>query len=86
VTAVLVILVTLGFFGLSWFTTQTMLSPESAGTSDGVIATPPKGEVSARIVVAMVLGLVALLILGIHPPAALTHLLEQAANQLGAPR
>ena len=87
-TAVLVILVTVAFFGLSWFTTQTMLSPEvtTAATNGTVTVTPPKGEVSRWIVVAMALGLVALVILGVHPPAELSHLLDRAADELGVPR
>jgi hydrogenase-4 component F len=87
VTAVLVILVTVAFFGLSWFTTQTMLTPEDSPASDGTITvTPAKGEVSIWIVVAMALGLVALVILGVHPPAQLSHLLQRAAGDLGVPR
>jgi hydrogenase-4 component F len=88
VTAVLVILVTLAFFGLSWFTTRTMLTPEGTAVAEGrgFVAAPPKGEVSILIVVAMALGMVALVILGVHPPAQLSHLLERAANELGVPR
>lgn len=88
VAAVLVILVTLAFFGLSWFTTQTMLTPDVTSVSaDGTgVVTPAKGEVSAWIVVAMALGLVALVILGVHPPAQLSQLLNHAARELGAPR
>jgi len=89
VAAVLVILVTLAFFGLSWSTTQTMLTPEVTAAAPGgvgAMVTPPKGEVSPWIVVAMATGLVALLILGVHPPAQLSHLLDRAANELGSPR
>jgi len=89
VAAVLVILVTVAFFGLSWFTTQTMLTPEATTTAPGgagAMVTPAKGEVSRWIVVAMALGLVALLILGVHPPAQLSHLLDRAASELGSPR
>lgn len=89
VAAVLVILVTLAFFGLSWFTTQTVLTPEVTATAPGgagAMVTPPKGEVSRWIVVAMATGLVALLILGVHPPAQLSHLLDRAASELGSPR
>jgi hydrogenase-4 component F len=88
VAAVLVILVTLAFFGLSWFTTQTMLTPDvTAVSADGTgVVTPAKGEVSAWIVVAMALGLVALVILGVHPPAQLSQLLNHAASELGAPQ
>jgi hydrogenase-4 component F len=88
-TAVLVVLVTLAFFGLSWFTTQTMLTPDGEiATTDGELsaAPPKKGEVSYLIVVAMGLGIVALVILGVHPPAQLSHLLDRAASQLGVPR
>jgi hydrogenase-4 component F len=86
VTAVLVILVTVAFFGLSWFTTQTMLTPDAPAADGAAVATPPKGEVSCLIVVAMGLGMVALVILGVHPPAQLSHLLDHAANELGVPR
>ena len=89
VTAVLVVLVSVAFLGLSWATTKTMLSP-SVTTADARGAhaqvTPPKGEVSWLIVVAMALGLLALVVLGVHPPASLDHLLARAANELGAPR
>ena len=88
VTAVLVILVTLAFFGLSWFTTQTMLTPDATVAQGGAVpgSTLEKGEVSNLIVIAMALGIAALVILGIHPPAQLSHLLERAANQLAVPR
>ncbi|HTU36617.1 MAG TPA: proton-conducting transporter membrane subunit [Acidimicrobiales bacterium] len=88
VTAVLVVLATVAFFGLSWFTTQTMLTPDLTVSVEDVGATPgpPKGEVSGLIVVAMGLGIVALVILGVHPPAQLSHLLDRAASQLGVPR
>jgi hydrogenase-4 component F len=86
VTAVLVILVTVAFFGLSWFTTQTMLTPDAPAADEAAVATPPKGEVSSLIVVAMGLGMLALVILGVHPPAQLSHLLDHAANELGVPR
>jgi hydrogenase-4 component F len=89
VAAVLVVLMTLAFFGLSWFTTQTMLTPDPAimeATAGGGVATLVKGEVSSWIVVSMVLGLAALLILGVHPPAQLSQLLTHAARELGSPR
>lgn len=88
VTAVLVILVTMAFFGLSWFVTQTMLTPAVTADMAGAtgLATPAKGEVSRFIVVAMLLGLAALLILGVHPPAELNQLLDHAASELGTPK
>jgi hydrogenase-4 component F len=78
VAAVLVIGVTLGMFGLSWFTSQTMLTPSPAGTV--------RGETSVWIVCSMVIGLGALAILGVHPPGQLSDLLTRAASELGARR
>jgi hydrogenase-4 component F len=78
----------MAFFGLSWFTTETMLSepPSSASVLEGDVLVVTKGEVSNWIVAAMVVGLVALLILGVHPPASLSHLLDRAAAELGSVR
>lgn len=76
--AIVVVLVTLGFLGLSWFATQTMLTP----TPDTVAV----GEVSGWMVASMVIGLVALVVLGVHPPAQLSGLLQRAAWELGAHR
>ena len=86
VVALVVVLVTLAFFGLSWSTTQTMLTPDGSGETDGVPGVPgapDKGEVSGWIVASMVIGLVALLVLGVHPPAVLGDLLHRAAGSLG---
>ena len=87
-SAVLVVLVTVAFFGLSWFTTQTMLigAPASEAATRGAAAgkdgTLARGEVSPWIVVAMVAGLAALVLLGVHLPGDLTALLRHAASQL----
>jgi hydrogenase-4 component F len=88
VAAVLVILVTLAFFGLSWFTTETMLSPDpqSGPREEANVIVVAKGEVSNWIVVAMAIGLVALLVLGVHPPSQLSHLLDRATYELRSPR
>jgi hydrogenase-4 component F len=89
VTAVLIVLVTIAFFGLSWSTTQTMLTPGARVVADGgpaAVLAPARGEVSVWIVASMVIGLVALVILGIHPPEQLTRLLDHAANELGSGR
>ena len=82
IAAVLVVLVTLAFFGLSWFTTETMLSPvpEREGMRLG------RGETSRFIVVAMVIGLAGLIVLGVHVPGQLNDLLHHAATQLEAAR
>jgi hydrogenase-4 component F len=76
--AVLVVFVTCAFLGLSWSASQTMLSP----TPKGVV----RGEVSAWMAASMVIGLAGLVVLGVHPPAQLSGLLERAAAELGARR
>ncbi|MDA8356432.1 MAG: proton-conducting transporter membrane subunit [Actinomycetota bacterium] len=89
VTVVLVGLVTLAFLGISWFTIQTMLTPDATTARPGpgaAAATVQKGEVSRLIVVAMALGILALAVLGVHPPAELSTLLAHAARELGAPK
>lgn len=88
VAAIFVVLVTLAFFGLSWFTTQTMLSPDSTtvlGATPGTIVVA-KGEVSGWIVASMVIGLSALLLLGVHLPSQLSELLHRATYELRSPR
>jgi hydrogenase-4 component F len=76
IVAVLVVLVTLGVFGLSWFASRTMMGP----APEGVV----HGETSAWIVGSMVLGLMALAVLGVHPPGQISDLLSRAATELGA--
>ena len=87
IVAIFVVLVIIAFFGLSWFTTETMLSedPSASQISGGAIVVD-KGEVSNWIVAAMLIGLVALLILGVHPPTPLVHLLDRAAAELRGSR
>ncbi|MGH9099191.1 MAG: proton-conducting transporter membrane subunit, partial [Acidimicrobiales bacterium] len=75
VAAVLVVLVTLATFGLTWHASKTMLTPSPTGTI--------RGETSAFMVAAMVIGLLALAVLGVHPPSQLSHLLARAAHELG---
>jgi hydrogenase-4 component F len=77
-SAALVVFVTCASLGLSWAASQTMLTP----TPEGVV----RGEVSAWMAGAMVVGLAALVVLGVHPPAQLAGLLERAAAELGAHR
>ncbi len=77
-TAVLVALVTIAFLGLSWHASQIMLTP----LPDGVL----RGETSKVMPVAMVVGLAALVLLGVHPPAQLSELITRAAAELGAGR
>ncbi len=88
VAAVLVVLATLAFLGLSWHITQSMLSPtpdEVSQSAQGEIIVV-KGETSKLMVLAMALGLLGLVVLGVHPPAQLDSLLHGAAAELGVPR
>ncbi len=82
IAAVLIVFVTLAFFGLSWFTTETMLTPVPAQVGARV----SRGETSRFIVVAMALGLAGLLVLGVHVPGDLSTLLRHAASQLEVAR
>jgi hydrogenase-4 component F len=77
--AVLVVLVTIAFFGLSLAANAMLLTPrrELPGT---VHVT--RGEPSAWMVVPVVAGLIALLVLGLHPPADLTGLMGRAVAAL----
>ncbi|HTV12041.1 MAG TPA: proton-conducting transporter membrane subunit [Acidimicrobiales bacterium] len=79
IAAVLVVLATAGFLGLSWHLTRAVLSP--GPTSEG-----ERGEASKMIVVAMALGLAGLVVLGAHPPAQLSQLFQGAAGELGVRR
>jgi len=85
--AVLVILVTIAFFGLATSMTSVLLTPahdvDSAVEAHGQPAgdlTP--GESSTWMVVPVLAGLVLLALLGVHPPGDLTNLITQAAAQL----
>jgi hydrogenase-4 component F len=80
---ILVVLVTVAFLGLALAANRMMLSSprRTAGQQNGPALT--RGEPSAWMVVPVALGLVALLILGLHPPGELTGLLARAVAQLG---
>jgi hydrogenase-4 component F len=81
--AILVVLVTVAFFGLSLATNRMLLTPQRERPGQAALA---RGEPSAWMVVPVVAGLVALLVLGLHPPAELTGLLARAVAALrGAP-
>ena len=75
VAAVVVVLATLGFLGVSWHLGQGLLSPDPASAEE-------QGEPSKLMVVAMALGLLGLVVLGVHPPAQLSSLLHGAAAEL----
>ena len=78
--AVLVVLVTVAFFGLSASATSMLLTPSpDAGTA------AVRGEPSAWMVVPVLAGLAVLVLLGVHPPGELTDLITRGAAQLGTP-
>ncbi|HVA58911.1 MAG TPA: proton-conducting transporter membrane subunit [Mycobacteriales bacterium] len=85
--AVLVALVTVAFLGLSLAATRMVLQPGPAGEpawpGDGPGSPARRGEPSWWMVTAMAVGIGALLVLGVHPPGALTRLLHTAALALG---
>ncbi len=80
--AILIVLVTIAFFGLTLASNRMLLTPRRAGTTgSGAVLT--RGEPSAWMVVPVVAGVAVLLMLGLHPPAELTGLLSRAVHQLG---
>ncbi len=75
VGAILVVLVSLAFFGLMIATTRVLFQP----------ATPPsptRSEPSYWMVVPVMIGVAALLLLGLHPPELLQELLNRGAGEL----
>src|SRR5580693_2336878 len=78
--AVLIVLVTLAFFGLTVAANRMLLVPARGRVAPDL----PRGEPSAWMVVPVVAGVAVLLVLGVHPPAELTGLLSRAVHQLGA--
>ncbi|MGH3521364.1 MAG: proton-conducting transporter membrane subunit, partial [Mycobacterium sp.] len=80
--AAMVTLVTLAFLGLSMATTRMLFVPLAPQDGPGA-ASAPRGEPSVWMVVPMVVGVVALLVLGLHPPDALTALIARGAAELG---
>ena len=79
---ILVVGVTVAFFGLSLATNRMLLSPRPAVTAGAALA---RGEPSAWMVVPVAVGLLALLVLGLHPPGELTGLMARAVIQLRGP-
>jgi hydrogenase-4 component F len=78
--AAMVALVTLAFVGLSMATTRMLFVPSQDGPG---AASAPRGEPSFWMVAPMAVGVVALLVLGLHPPDALTTLIARGAAELG---
>ena len=75
VGAILVALVSLAFLGLMIATTRVLMLPAAAPS-------PPRSEPSPWMVVPVVLGVAALLLLGLHPPEPLQDLLARGAAEL----
>jgi hydrogenase-4 component F len=89
--AVLVVLVTVAFFGLATAATGMLFSSggiSAGGISSGGISSggSDPGEPSGWMVVPVLAGLVVLVVLGVHPPGELTTLITRAASQLGGAR
>ena len=74
-TAILVVLVTVAFLGLSASANRMLFAP---GTSGSVA----RGEPSAWMVVPVVAGVAALVLLGVHPPGPLADLLTRGVAEL----
>ncbi|MGH3286839.1 MAG: proton-conducting transporter membrane subunit, partial [Streptosporangiaceae bacterium] len=79
--AILVVLVTMAFFGLTTATTRILFTPAPSAA-----AAVERGEPSAWMVVPAVAGIVVLFILGLHPPGELTDVISRAVTELGAAR
>jgi hydrogenase-4 component F len=73
--AILIVGVTAAFLGLAGSVTRSLMLPATGPA-------PDRGEPSRWMVVPVVAGLLALLLLGLHPPAELTGLLGRAVAML----
>ncbi|HWC35511.1 MAG TPA: proton-conducting transporter membrane subunit [Mycobacteriales bacterium] len=84
--AVLVALVTVAFVGLTLASTRVLFGapPRPAPGTDSPLYHP--GEPSVWMVVPMVGGIAILLLLGVHVPADLAHVLSRGAAELGGGR
>ncbi|WP_229670445.1 proton-conducting transporter transmembrane domain-containing protein [Microlunatus endophyticus] len=80
VVAALLVLITIAFVGLIRATTSTMFVPARPGTPAAAL---PRSEPSAWMVVPIVVGSLALVVLGIHPPDQVMALLGQAVTEFG---
>jgi hydrogenase-4 component F len=89
--AALIVLVTLAFLGVTAAMTRVLYAPEPAaarlpagGGATVLVQRTAVREPSAWMVTPVLAGVVALVILGVHPPAELNELLGRAATELGA--
>ena len=76
--AVLVVLITVAFFGLTASATRILFTPAPRALN--------RSEPSIWMVIPVIAGVAVLFILGLHPPAELTGLIYRAVAQLGAGR
>ncbi len=79
--AILVVAVTVAFFGLAASATRMLLRPAAATQEEGAPALT-RGEPSGWLVLPAVIGVLALLVLGVHPPGELTELFSRAVALL----
>jgi hydrogenase-4 component F len=82
---ILVVLVTVAFLGLSMATNRVLFVPSSgtsSGTSGESVGPLVRGEPSIWMVGPMLIGLVVLLVLGVHPPDQLTDLFTRGVAEL----
>jgi hydrogenase-4 component F len=82
--AVLVVLVTVAFFGLASSATSMLLTPAPVPAQAGAPArqTLARGEPSRWMVVPVLAGLAVLLLLGLHPPGELSALIARGVTEL----
>ena len=84
--AIMAILVTVAFFGLTASITSMVLEPADAvSTSDATSTVTGPGvrdEPSIWMVIPMIVAVIALAVLGIHPPQDLVALFAEGANEL----
>jgi len=77
IAVVLVVLMGLAFAGLSWRSVRVLLAPAPEGHD--------RGEPSPAMVLAALACIVGLVVLGVHPPGGLMHLIDVASKQLQVP-
>jgi hydrogenase-4 component F len=82
---ILVILVTVAFFGMSATANRMLLTPRRLTAADPPDATVSRGEPSIWMVLPVAAGVVALVVLGLHPPGELLGLLARAVAVLQGP-
>lgn len=87
-TAILVVLVTVAFLGLSASANRMLFAPRAPAAPAAPAASGPAGEAVARgepsawMVLPMVAGVAALVVLGVHPPGPLADLLTRGVAEL----